>query len=259
MMHSIITESIIVLFVYFFLFFLVGTLIKNNSIVDMGWGIGFVILAWFTTLRSGNLGGANLLITILISIWGVRLFYHIMKRNLGKEEDFRYAKWREEWGKWVVLRAFFQVYMLQGVFMFIVALPVILINTRDTPGGISLFALIGLGIWIIGFFFESVGDYQLKKFKENPKNKGKIMSSGLWKYTRHPNYFGEATMWWGLAIISVSAGGSPAVFVSPIVITYLLLFVSGVPMLEKSFDKRPGYQEYKEVTPKFFPWFPKKK
>lgn len=258
-MDAIITESLLVLFIYFFLFFLVGTLIKNNSIVDMGWGIGFVILAWFTTLRSDNVGGANLLITILISIWGLRLFYHIMKRNLGKGEDFRYANWRKEWGKWVIPRAFFQVYMLQGVFMFIVALPVILINTRETPGSISLFSLVGLLIWLIGFFFESVGDYQLKKFKEDPKNKGKIMRSGLWKYTRHPNYFGEATMWWGLGVIALSAGSSIAVFVSPIVITYLLLFVSGVPMLEKSFAKRPGYQEYKEVTPKFFPWFPKEK
>jgi steroid 5-alpha reductase family enzyme len=258
-MNQLIMESIILLFVYFFIFFMVGTLIKNNSIVDIGWGIGFVVLAWFSTLRSGNLGGANLLITVLISIWGIRLFYHILKRNIGKGEDFRYAKWREEWGKWLIPRAFFQVYMLQGVFMFVVALPVILINYTGRIGDITLFSIIGLFVWLIGFFFESVGDYQLKKFKENPANKGKIMSSGLWKYTRHPNYFGEATMWWGLAIIGLSAGASLAVFVSPIVITYLLLFVSGVPMLEKSFAKRPGYKEYKAVTPKFFPWFPKEK
>lgn len=257
-MNQLIIETIIVLFVYFFLFFMVGTLIKNNSIVDMGWGIGFVILAWFTTLRSGNFGGANLLITVLISIWGIRLFYHIMKRNWGKEEDFRYQKWRKEWGKWVIPRAFLQVYMLQGLFMFIVALPVILINTQDTPGEIALFSIVGLVIWVIGFFFESVGDYQLKKFKEDPANKGKLIRSGLWRYTRHPNYFGEATMWWGLAIIGISAGASIAVFISPIVITYLLLFVSGVPMLEKSFAKRPGFEDYKATTSKFFPWFPKK-
>ncbi len=258
-MSQLIIEVIILLFVYFLLFFVVGTIIKNNSIVDIGWGIGFVILAWYTTLRSGNLGGANLLITLLISIWGIRLFYHIIKRNLGKGEDPRYAKWREEWGKWVVPRAFFQVYMLQGVFMFVVSLPVILINHRETPADITVFSILGLAIWGIGFFFESVGDYQLKKFKENPENKGKIMKSGLWKYTRHPNYFGEATMWWGIAIIAVSVGTSIAVFASPIVITYLLLYVSGVPMLEKKFEKRPGFQEYKEKTPKFFPWFPKKK
>lgn len=258
-MSQLIIESIILLFVYFFIFFVVGTIIKNNSIVDIGWGIGFVILAWYTTLRSGNLGGANLLITLLISIWGIRLFYHIIQRNIGKGEDFRYAKWRDEWGKWVIPRAFFQVYMLQGVFMFVVALPVILVNLRDSAADITVFSILGLVIWGIGFFFESVGDYQLKKFKENPENKGKIMKYGLWKYTRHPNYFGEATMWWGLAVIAISAGTSIAVFISPIVITYLLLFVSGVPMLEKKFAKRPGYKEYKEATPKFFPWFPKKK
>ncbi|MBP2026753.1 steroid 5-alpha reductase family enzyme [Acetoanaerobium pronyense] len=252
-----ILESIIVIFIYFLCFFIVGTYIKNNSIVDMGWGIGFVIVAWYTTLRTLNLYTSNLVITILITIWGLRLFYHIIKRNWGKPEDFRYANWRKEWGKLVIPRAFLQIYMLQGVFMFIVALPIILLNSEN-QSTFTIFGFVGLLIWTIGFFFESVGDYQLKVFKSNPENKGKIMDQGLWKYSRHPNYFGEATMWWGIAVIAFSSGASIASFISPITITYLLLFVSGVPMLEKSFAKRPGYKEYKEVTPVFFPWFPKK-
>ena len=256
-MSSIILETMLVIFIYFLCFFIVGTLIKNNSIVDIGWGLGFVIVAWFTTLRTVNFYLPNIIVTVLITIWGLRLFYHIIKRNLGKKEDFRYANWRKEWGKLVIPRAFLQVYMLQGVFMFIVALPIILLN-NEPFSKLTLIGVVGIIIWIIGFYFESVGDYQLKIFKANPENKGKIMDQGLWSYTRHPNYFGEATMWWGLGIISFFSGSSILVFLSPITITYLLLFVSGVPMLEKSFANRPGYKEYAQKTPVFFPWFPKK-
>lgn len=256
-MDNIIFSTMYVILVYYTLFFIVGTLIKNNSIVDIGWGIGFAIVAWFTTIATSNYHVSNLIITSLITVWGLRLFYHILKRNLGKPEDFRYKNWRKEWGKFVILRAFFQVYLLQGLFLFIIALPIILLNTKDSSS-FSVWALIGVLVWIIGFIFESLGDYQLKKFKENPKSKGKIMRYGLWKYTRHPNYFGETTMWWGLAITSYLSGAPIWVFVSPIVITWLLLFVSGVPMLEKRFADRPGYKKYKETTPVFFPWFPKK-
>ena len=251
-------EAIFVIFLYFLCFFIVGTLIKNNSIVDMGWGIGFVVVAWYTTYKSGNYQISNILISIMISIWGIRLFAHILKRNLGKPEDFRYANWRNEWGKWVIPRAFFQVYMLQGAFMLVVALPIIVLNSEASIV-FKASGAFGVLIWIVGFYFESVGDYQLKLFKADAKNKGKIMNKGLWRYSRHPNYFGEATMWWGIAITSFFSGASLIVFLSPIVITYLLLFVSGVPMLEKSFENRPGYKEYKDVTPVFVPWFPKKK
>lgn len=256
-MSALIQQTIFVIFIYFLGFFTIGTLIKNNSIVDIGWGLGFVVISWFTTLRSGNFYIANIILTILITIWGLRLFYHIIKRNVGKPEDFRYANWRREWGKSVVPRAFLQVYMLQGVFMFVVALPVILLN-NESYSTLNIFGILGIIVWIIGFYFESVGDYQLKKFKSNLENKGKLMDQGLWGYTRHPNYFGEATMWWGIAIIAVSSGSNLLAFISPMTITYLLLFVSGVPMLEKSFANRPGYNEYAEKTPVFFPWFPKK-
>ncbi len=256
-MSPLIWQTILVIFIYFLIFFVIGTVIKNNSIVDIGWGLGFVVVAWFTTLRSGNFYLPNIILTLLITIWGLRLFYHIIKRNIGKPEDFRYANWRKEWGKLVIPRAFLQVYMLQGVFMFTVALPIILLNIEPFSK-LTLFGVLGIIIWIIGFYFESVGDYQLKIFKSNPENKGKIMDQGLWGYTRHPNYFGEATMWWGIGILAVSSGASILSFISPIVITYLLLFVSGVPMLEKSFANRPGYKQYADRTPVFFPWFPKK-
>ncbi len=247
----------VVIFIYFFLLFLLGTAKRNNSIVDIGWGIGFVIVAWvLLTLRlPTNL--TQITITGLITLWGVRLFTHIYRRNRGKPEDFRYAAFRKDWGRWVIPRAFLQVYMLQGVLMYLIALPVIL----HTPGQFGVHPVwysIGIAVFATGFLFESVGDAQLAAFIHNSENKGKIMTQGLWRYTRHPNYFGEATMWWGLAFIAISGGIPVWVFISPVTITLLLLFVSGVPLLEKNMKSRPGYAEYTRQTSIFFPWFPRK-
>lgn len=251
-------DVILLIFIYFLLFFIVGTAIRNNSIVDMGWGIGFVLVAWFVFLLHGPHSLPQIIITGLVSVWGLRLFYHIMKRNLGKPEDFRYAKWREEWGKWLIPRSFLQVYMLQGFFMYIISLSVSLPkdagNFYSTPLMVA-----GLVIWITGFFFEAVGDYQLKVFLADSSNRGKIMNRGLWNYTRHPNYFGEATMWWGIFLLALSGGASLLAVLSPLTITGLLLFVSGVPLLEKAMADKPGYAEYAARTSIFVPWFPKKK
>lgn len=250
-------DILLLIFIYFFIFFVIGTIIKNNSIVDMGWGLGFVIIAWYLMIENWNFLIPRVIMTVLVTIWGLRLFIHIIQRNLGKEEDFRYKKWREDWGKWLIPRAFLQVYMLQGLFMGIISLPVILIRNESGPWNL-LILVIGLGIWILGFIFESVGDKQLKNFIGDPSNRGKIMDRGLWKYTRHPNYFGEATMWWGIFLIGMSAGISILSIISPLTITTLLLFVSGVPMLEKSMKDKPGYQEYAERTSIFIPLPPKR-
>ncbi len=248
----------IVIFTYFFLLFLLGTAKHNNSIVDIGWGIGFVIVAWVLLPLRLPTNLTQVTITVLITLWGVRLFTHIYRRNHGKPEDFRYAAFRKAWGRWVVPRAFLQVYMLQGVLMYLIALPVIL----HTPGQFGVHPIwysVGIAIFATGFLFESIGDAQLAAFIHNSANKGKIMSQGLWRYTRHPNYFGEATMWWGLAFIAISGGIPVWVFISPVTITLLLLFVSGVPLLEKNMKSRPGYAEYAQQTSIFFPWFPRKK
>jgi steroid 5-alpha reductase family enzyme len=165
-------DVMLLIFVYFFIFFIVGTLIKNNSIVDMGWGIGFVMVAWFVFLRSESQPLPQILMKLFVSIWGLRLFYHILKRNLGKPEDFRYATWRKEWGKFDIPRAFLQVYTLQGVFMFLVSLAVILFPSQVSQ--VSLPVMIaGACIWILGFFFEAVGDYQLKVFIAIPTTAAK--------------------------------------------------------------------------------------
>ena len=253
---SLISQTAVLVFVYMTLFFIVATLRKNNAIVDIGWGLGFVIMAVFSLFAGGNWNSRTLLVTALVSVWGLRLFYHILRRNLGKPEDFRYAKWREEWGKWVVPRAFLQVFMLQGLLMLIIAYPVIL-NNATPDGGIGLLEILGLVIWLIGFFFEVVGDRQLKTFIATRKTKGAIMQTGLWKFTRHPNYFGESTMWWGIFLIALSSKSGITGIVSPLVITFLLLFVSGVPLLEKHYKDNKEFQEYARKTSVFFPWFPK--
>lgn len=247
-----------VIFIYFLCFFIVATIIKNNSIVDIGWGFGFVLVAWLLQMQASSIHLPQLIITVLTTIWGLRLFYHILKRNRRKGEDFRYANWRNEWGKWVIPRAFFQIFMLQGLFMYVVSLSAIMTSVATERLFIVPLVVLGTTVWLIGFFFEAVGDHQLKLFIANKENKGQLMTKGLWSYTRHPNYFGEATMWWGIFLIALGSGASLISILSPATITFLLLFVSGVPMLEKSMRKKPGFDEYARRTNKFFPWFPKR-
>lgn len=244
---------------YFFLFFVAGTVLRNNSIVDMGWGIGFVLVNWVLALQFQRFDAVNLLLGALVTLWGLRLFLHIFRRNFGKPEDFRYANWRSEWGKLVIPRAFLQIYVLQGIMMWLIGLPLFLLKAPSAATEQwSLGTAVGLAVWIVGFCFEVFGDRQLEVFKGNPSNKGKILDTGLWRYTRHPNYFGEAVMWWGIGFIGLAAGMPVFGMAGPLVITWLLRFVSGVPLLEKSFEKRPGFAEYQARTPIFVPWFPKK-
>ena len=251
------TSAMILIFCYFSIFFVIGTVRKNNGVVDIGWGLGFVVVAWSMLLLRLPATLAQWSIVLLITLWGLRLFIHILRRNHGKAEDFRYAAFRKAWGKWVVPRAFLQVYMLQGVLMFLVALPAILKPVVATPTQPWLY-FAGLVVFAIGFGFETIGDRQLAVFLQDSTNRGTLMTRGLWRYTRHPNYFGEATLWWGLSLLALSGGASWVVFISPITITLLLLFVSGVPMLEKSMQGRPGYAQYAHQTSIFFPWFPRK-
>ena len=250
-------QAAIIIFVYFTALFILGTILKNNSIVDIGWGPGFVIVAWGLLLIRMPDSLPQFVITVLISLWGVRLYLHIKRRNQGKGEDFRYVNFRKAWGKWVVPRAFFQIYMLQGALLYIISLPVIL-KPQSPPPTIHWMLYLGIAVFLIGFLFEVIGDWQLARFKAMPHSKGKLMTTGLWNYTRHPNYFGESVVWWGVFLCALSGGVTVLAVISPITITLLLLFVSGVPMLEKAMQNRPGFAEYAAKTPKFFPWFPKK-
>jgi steroid 5-alpha reductase family enzyme len=238
------------------LLWLLSLVLKNVSIVDIFWGIGFVIIAWFAfTFAQGYLLRKNL-ICMLTTIWGVRLTLHIGIRNWGKSEDFRYAKWRVDHGSCWWWFSFFQVFLLQGVLMWIISTPLIAAQTSGFPAILTPLDLIGASIWTVGFLFETFGDLQLTLFKSEPVNKGKLLTTGLWKYTRHPNYFGDAVQWWGFYIIALAAGAWWSVF-SPILMTWLLIRVSGVAMLERTMKHKPGYENYMRKTNAFFPWFPK--
>jgi steroid 5-alpha reductase family enzyme len=242
--------------ILFVLTFLLAVLIRNNSVVDISWGLGFVMIAGVAYLFSSGNYIAQLVLIYTI-IWGVRLAVHIMIRNWGKGEDFRYAKWRQDWGSTWVVRSFFQVFMLQWVLMQLVAIPVVL----GIVGVMHIAPWMmygGMALWITGFFFEAVGDYQLTQFKKKKSSKGKLMTTGLWSYTRHPNYFGEATLWWGIALLAYGVTRNMYAFVGPLVIDFFLLFVSGIPMLEKKYQGRADWRAYAKKTSAFFPLPPKK-
>ena len=238
---------------------LVSLALKNSSIVDIFWGTGFVIVTWliFFLTPDGFLP-RKILTILLVTIWGLRLSIHILLRNWGKPEDFRYQKWRQESGSIWWLKSFFQVFLLQGFLMWIISTPIIAaeISPVSPLGFLDYLAVI---VWGVGFFFETAGDYQLKKFKSNPANKGKVLDSGVWRYSRHPNYFGDAFQWWGFYLLALSAGAWWTIF-SPVIMTLLLLKVSGVALLEKSLkETKPQYREYMEATSAFVPWFPRQK
>ncbi len=242
---------------YFGIFFVWGTATKNNSVVDYGWGFGFVVIAWLLIVRAPVITMQQWVMTGLVTVWGLRLTYHIVKRNWGKPEDFRYAKWRKDWGKWVIPRALLQVYLLQALFMWLIAFSLLWLPVGHASVW-GWLASLGVLVWGTGFFFEAVGDAQLRRFKAKSDNKGKVMTEGLWKYTRHPNYFGEAVQWWGLLLIALNAGAAVWAIISPLTITLLIRYVSGVPLLERKYKERPDFQQYAARTPIFFPWFPKK-
>ena len=247
----------IILFLYFLVFFLIGQLINNNSIVDFGWGLGFVVLSVIYFAITNPVNMTAILVSALVTIWGLRLSFHIAKRNFGKPEDFRYIEMKKNWGKHPMFHAFFKVYMLQAFLMYLIATP-IMVAFFSGSNTFNLFTGIGVGVWFVGFCFEVIGDLQLKNFRKNKENKGKILKTGLWKYTRHPNYFGEAAMWWGIFIIVAPSNLGLWALSSPVLLTYLLLFVSGVPLLEEKLKDNEAYQEYAEVTSIFFPLPPKK-
>lgn len=235
---------------------LVSLVMKDSSIVDIFWGTGFVVAAWLYYALTGGDPARKLLICVLVTVWGLRLSIYLGWRNLGKGEDYRYRRWREQArGSWW-WRSFFKVFLLQGLLMWLISLPLLAAHRATGSGGLNVLDYIGVLLWFVGFFFEAAGDYQLARSKADPANKGNLLTGGVWRYTRHPNYFGDAAQWWGFFLIAAAAGGWITVY-SPILMTYLLLRVSGVTMLERDLkDKKPGYEAYLRSTSAFVPWFP---
>lgn len=231
--------------------FVLALILKNNSIIDIFWGMGFMIVACSLAIQIDSLNFTQILFGSFLSAWAIRLSLHIFLRNKGHAEDFRYANWRKTW-KNFILRSYFQVFILQGLMMLIISLPLIAIFNTDFQGHL-FYTITGSLIFISGFLTETLADYQLIRFRNNPENKGHIIKSGLWKYSRHPNYFGEALLWWGLWMISLPGTLWYITILSPIVITLLLRYVSGVPMLEKKYGNHPEWETYCNQTPVFVP------
>jgi steroid 5-alpha reductase family enzyme len=236
---------------------LISLALKNSSIVDIFWGTGFVIAAWvYFALTPAGFVPRKLLLAALVTLWGLRLSIHILLRNWGKPEDFRYQKWRQEAGPRWWWRSFFKVFLLQGVLLWIISVPLLAAQYSALPARLTAVDWLGAAVWLVGFFFEAVGDYQLVRFKADPANRGRVLDRGVWRYTRHPNYFGDSTQWWGYFLVAAAAGGWWTVF-SPVLMTLFLLRVSGVALLEKTLETRPGYKEYIQRTSAFIPWFPR--
>jgi steroid 5-alpha reductase family enzyme len=234
------------------LWFLLSLAIKRNDVADIAWGLGFVVASFAGLYKTQNFTLTALITASLVLVWGVRLSWHIGSRNIRKSEDYRYKAWRDDWGKWFVIRSYLQVFILQGFLMLVIVLPVLIIHTYSKDGLMPL-TIIGVAIWLFGFVFESIGDKQLKNFLSNPDNKGKMMTSGLWQYTRHPNYFGEVTQWWAIGVIALSWQYGWLGLIGPAVITFLIVKVSGVPLLEKKYADNPEYQAYKKRTSMLIP------
>ena len=236
------TYSAILIWAYMTAWFVASLLKKRNDIADVAWGLGFILVTIFSLIYNPN---PKLLISlILVSIWGLRLAFHIYHRNKNKKEDYRYKKFKSS--------PYLKVFTTQGFFMWLISLPII-----GSSGNLNWFNLVGILVWLVGFYFESTADKQLKMFLNNPKNKGKILQSGLWAYSRHPNYFGEVTMWWGIWLLNFSTLNLWTI-IGPLTITYLILKVSGVPLLEQKYKGNIEFEAYKKRVSVFFPLKPKK-
>ena len=257
---SIYLENLFCVLAFMAVVWVLSLKLKDASIADIFWGLGFVLVAWITFLRADGFLGRKLLVAGIITLWGLRLAIHIATRNLGKGEDPRYQAWRAQHGKrfwWISL---FKVFFLQGVLLWVIALGGQAAMHSVFPGTLVWQDVLGTVICMIGLVFEAMADWQLRRFKAKPGSRGKVMDQGLWAYSRHPNYFGESLIWWGLFLIAMADVKNVWTLVSPVLITFLLLRVSGVSLLERHIKKRrPQYDAYMARTSAFIPWFPKKR
>ena len=237
---------------------LVSLALHNASIVDITWGLGFVVVAWVVRLQGDTATDRQWLLVAMATIWGLRLAGYLFWRNHGEPEDYRYRAMRKRYGDRFPIVSLATVFALQGVLMWIVSLPVQLGQVPDSPD-LGLIAVLGVVLWLVGLVFESAGDLQLARFKSDPANQGAVMDRGLWRYTRHPNYFGDACVWWGIAIVAAESGLGAWGLIGALVMNILLLRVSGVALLERSLRKRkPAYEAYAERTSAFVPRPPKR-
>jgi len=258
-MLTIFLQGSLIIFILVTLLWVLSVMLTNASIVDLFWGFGFVVVNAFYFLVSEDFNLRKILLLTLVTIWGLRLSIYLSWRNIGKGEDFRYQKFRQDYGpKRYWWFSYFQVFILQGALIMLISLPLMGTNLWEQSDTLIWLDYLGIVVWCIGFLFEAGGDFQLAKFKKNPQNKGKVLNTGFWKYTRHPNYFGDSAVWWAYAIFSIAAGAYWPI-VGSVLMTVIIIKVSGVALLEKTLNNtKPEYHNYIKKTNSFFPWFPKK-
>ena len=235
----------------------VSLVLRDASVVDPVWPLAFIAVAITALIAGGGDEGRRILIACVVAIWGARLSIHLLVRNAGKGEDFRYAAMRAKHGRRFWLTSLVTVFLLQGLLVWVVSLPVQLSAIPDRPLG--WLAIVGAIVWVLGVAFEAMGDAQLTRFKANPASRGQVLDTGLWRYTRHPNYFGDFLVWWGIFLIAAESGAGAWGVAGPLLMTLLLVKVSGAGLLEKDIAvRRPGYADYVRRTSGFMPLPPKR-
>jgi steroid 5-alpha reductase family enzyme len=231
----------------------IARLTAKVTFLDAAWGVGFVLIAWVSYFAYSPKELPNLLLALAVSLWGLRVAWYVVKRIAKTGEDKRYQEIMKGYGENAQAKAFLRLFMLQAVLQYIISAAILRMNTID-PKPIGVTTWLGLFVFAVGFLFEAVADAQLAAFKRDQNNRGKILQSGLWKASRHPNYFGESLVWLGLAVMSLTYPWGWLALISPAVITYLLLFVSGIPIQEKGKDQNPAWRDYASKTPRFVPF-----
>jgi len=245
--------------VYMLTFWLVSLVLRDVSIVDIGWGLGFVVITWVARAAGAGEGARSTIQAVFVTLWGLRLCAYLLFRNWGQAEDYRYAAMRRRIGPSYAYLSLLMVFGLQGVLMLVVSLPVQAVQGMPSTTPLGPLDALAVAMFCVGFFFEVAGDRQLTRFRANPDNQGKVLDTGVWAWTRHPNYFGDALQWWAFGLFALSVPGAAWTLVGPALMTFLLLRISGVHLLERGLRKRkPGYEAYAARTPSFIPRPPRR-
>lgn len=251
-MTGLYADSAFIIFIYFTLLFAMACRQHNYAIADIGWGTGFILTALFSAWMTPQHSPLEIIVTLLVLFWGSRLSVHIYLRNKNRPEDFRYREMRERWGKHANVHAYVKLYLVQAIIMWVVSLAIMIAAQTDSAP-LTWQAWILAAIAGFGFLYESISDYQLAQFKKSSANRGKIMTGGLWQYSRHPNYFGEIVFWWGISLLVMISSGQCLTLISGVTMNILIVYVSGVPMLEKKYKDNPAYRDYIAKTNSILP------
>lgn len=243
------------LFLYMGLVYTIAWLRRRLDTVDIAWGLGFILVAWMVLIQQYSV--RSRVVATLVTIWGIRLSGHIYLRARRRGDDPRYAAMSKKWRGNLWLNALFRVFLLQGALIWIISLPIVLASNRIIVSSPSRFLAVGIIIWLIGFFVETIADAQLARYLKHEK-RPKVLQTGLWRYSRHPNYYGELLQWWAIGIIALQVSYGWVGLAGPLTLSFLIIFVSGIPPIEKRRAKDAAYRDYQRRTSIIVPWFPKK-